>query len=467
MMNDKVKVKIGMVPLMADLYRRLIPGLDEQIENFIKVVIQDLTDESLEIITGPVSCTEKEIRKTTQVLKEKNIDLLVLAHPSYCASGQIAPALLDNELPILLWPAQPMLKLVGSKYDEFTVNMNHGVHGAQDLANLLGRRGRPFGILHGHYQQPNFKNDLISWAKAGKTVRAMKSSNPLMLGGHFDSMLDLQLDSEPFLKQFGVNGREISFEEFIAIAKDVTDAEIKGKVDEYRLRFVTGEKVTDDLLKKTARHEWTVRKLMAKYDSRAIGINFQTLCNDKRIADGLHVAASMLMAENIGYGGEGDWVTAMMNHGLQSATGSTTFSEIFSVGYQDSRLVLRHWGEGNLNLSRSKPRLLYSKFADENTAEFVIADFEYQTGPVTVVNLNVSPSGCGRLITMTGKIEEESLSAVSGPRGIFKPDDGDIRDILTRYDTNGGSHHSTMVRGYVRDLVYKIARLTGWEHVRI
>jgi L-arabinose isomerase len=466
-MSCNIKLKIGIVPLMADLYRRLIPDLMERIEAFVKTVIIDLADESLEIIAEPVSCTEAEIRQSSQKLINENIDLLVMAHTSYCASGQVLPALLETDRPILLWPAQPMQKLVGSKYDYSTVSMNHGVHGTQDLANVLSRHHRSFGLLHGHHQQSDFKETLVNWARAGRTICAMKRSNPLMLGGHFDSMLDLQVDHEPFLKEFGVAGCAITTEQFIVLTKGITDEEIKTKVDEYRSRFVIDEKVTDDLLNKTARNEWAVRKLMSDYDSHAIGINFQTLCNDPQIGDGLHVAASMLMAEGFGYGGEGDWVTAMMNHGLQSATGSTTFAEIFSVGYEDNRLVLRHWGEGNFNLARSKPTIQYSKFVDQNTAEFAVVDFEYKPGPATLVNINVTPDGRGQLITMTGQIESESLSAVSGPRGIFKSESNDIRELLTNYDYHGGSHHSTLVTGDVRDLADKIARLTGWEHVRI
>jgi L-arabinose isomerase len=467
MITSETKLRAGIVPLMADLYRRLIPDLSGRIDEFMGSVVSDLSDDSLEVVAGPVSCTEAEIRQTCRELSEQGVDLLVIAHTSYCASGQIAPAILETDLPILLWPAQPMMKLVGAEYDHPTVAINHGVHGTQDLANVLRRRKRPFGLLHGYHQQPGFKDAFVDWTRAGRAVRAMKTSNPVMLGGHFDSMLDLQIDDEPFLKRLGVCGRDAGLEEFIEGANGVSDSDIQIKIDEYRGLFVIGDNVNDALLQKTARHELALRKLLSKYQSRAVGINFQSLCNDTRIGDGLHVAAGMLMADGFGYGGEGDWVTAMMNHGLESATGRTSFSEIFSVGYEDNRLVLRHWGEGNFNLARSRPAIKYSKFADVNTAEFAVVDFEFQPGQATLVNINVTPDGNGQLLTMTGEIAAESLSAVSGPRAIFKPDVADVRELLTTYDYHGGSHHSTLVMGDVRNVVDNIARLTGWSHVRI
>ncbi len=467
MTDSSMKFNVGLVPLMADLYRRLIPDLNGRIEEFVRTVIGELSDSSLKVVSGPVSCTQGEIRQSVKALEKENIDLLVVAHTSYCASGQIAPVLLETSFPILLWPAQPMLKLVGSEYDHPTVAINHGVHGAQDLANVLRRRKRPFGLLHGHHLQPGFKEALIDWARAGRAVRAMKTSNPLVLGGHFDSMLDLQIDDEPFLKELGVCSREISLDEFVDILEETNRSEIDEKVGDYRSRFVIDEKISESILEKTARHELGVRKLMNQYQSRAIGINFQTLCNDSRIGDGLHVAASMLMAEGVGYAGEGDWVTAMMNHALQSATGQSSFSEIFSVGYADNRLVLRHWGEGNFNLARNKPVMQYSKFADVNSAEFAVINFEFQPGPATLVNINVNPEGEGQLLAMMGEIDSESLSAVSGPRALFKPDVDDIRELLTSYDYLGGSHHSTLVLNDVCKLVEKIARLTGWTFAKV
>ncbi|NLE28946.1 MAG: hypothetical protein GX629_04660, partial [Phycisphaerae bacterium] len=107
MTDSPMKFNVGLVPLMADLYRRLIPDLNGRIEAFVRTVIGELSDSSLKIVSGPVSCTQGEIRQSVEALEKENIDLLVVAHTSYCASGQIAPVLLETSFPILLWPAQP------------------------------------------------------------------------------------------------------------------------------------------------------------------------------------------------------------------------------------------------------------------------------------------------------------------------------------------------------------------------
>jgi len=61
---------------------------------------------------------------------------------------------------------------------------------------------------------------------------------------------------------------------------------------------------------------------LSKYSSKAVAINFMEVCNNLDISDSLHVPASILMTEGIGYAGEGNWETAMFMRGLQAAFGT-------------------------------------------------------------------------------------------------------------------------------------------------
>ena len=182
------------------------------------------------------------------------------------------------------------------------------------------------------------------------------------------------------------------------------------------------------------------------------------------MADGLHVAASMLMREGLGYAGEGDWVTAVLVRGMQQGFGVASFSEVFSIGYADNRLLLKHWGEGNFALARAKPRLLGSRFTDRCTAEFAIVDFEFEPGPATLVNLNSTVEEKGQLISVGGAIARDHLPQIDGPRCVFQPARDNVSDLLTEYAYLGGSHHLALVRGTPTHVLEKVCRLAGWSY---
>ena len=467
-MSKKTKdFHIGILPGMLDLYNRLVPDVSGLLKKSFEQQVVNLRTYGFEITLSPLVCTQEQVETQCEKLLEKDVDLIVVALAPYCASGVLAPTLLKTNTPVLLWSTPTILELESEKYNSEIELINHGVHAVQDLANTLRKNNKNFGIIHGHWKQDDFKEEFINWAKAAKAIRSMQKANPVQIGGHFEDMLDLQIGSDAFIDRLGTKHAEASLDEFHEIFKAVKDEQIEECVDAYRSTFEISDGLEKDALNKAARGEIALRAVMEKYNSSAFGLNFHELCNDSRIADPLHVAGSVMMSEGFGYAGEGDWVTAGFVYAMQQAFGIASFSEIFSVGYADNRLVLKHWGEGNFAMARGKPKLLSSEFADINKTEFAIVDFEFEPGQTTLLNLNSTPDGCGQIITIPGDITKDNLPKAGGPRAVFKPDCKDVRKLLTDYAYNGGSHHLALVKGNGTVIAEKICRLAGWKYIAL
>ncbi|MHC4122944.1 MAG: L-arabinose isomerase family protein [Planctomycetota bacterium] len=467
-MEDKNGIlKVGILPSIAELYNRVWPEVKNRLDNFIKELVSKLEDENLEVQSTEVVSTLESVGANCRKLEAENVDLLIVVLAAYCPSGVLAPALKEVKTPVLLWPAQSMFELKGQDYDMDTVLLNHGVHGLQDLANVLGKSKKAFGVIHGHLKQKDFKEELCEWAKAGRAIRAMQKANPIQIGGHFRDMLDLQIGDDEFIRQMGAEPKIITPAEFVRVLNEPDEKMIKEYVNNYKTVFEIADDVTEELLIKTAKGEIALSQIMQQENSFACSLNFLQLCNDRHIADGLHVAASRLMCQGYGYSGEGDWVTAMLIRGMQQVFGIASFSEIFSVGYADNQLVLKHWGEGNFAMAREKPKLCVSCLEDTITAKFAIVDFEFKPGLATLVNLNSTAKGNGQLISIAGQITEGHLPKVNGPRAIFKPAFKDVRELLTEYAYNGGSHHLALINADCADVLNKMSRLTGWKYINL
>lgn len=461
------RLRIGILLPVADLYHRLWPDIDDVLERLANQVAGTLGEADLDVHCSPAASTAAQVAKACEDLAGKEVDLVLVAFAPYCPSGVLAPALAGSRTPVLLWPMQSMLTLDPEDYDAETIKLNHGVHAVQDLANVLGKTGKPFGVIHGHHEQADFIARLRLWAQAGRIIYSMQTSNPVQVGGHFEDMLDLQIGEARFLSELGLKPHRVSAAEFAELTKDVAQGRIDTRVEHYQRTFQIGPGVSDLLLEKTARGDVALRALLGREMSLACGLNFLELCNDRRVADGLHVAASMLMSDGAGYAGEGDWVTAVLVRGMQQGLGVASFSEVFSIGYADNRLVLKHWGEGNFRMARGEPRLLASRFIDRCAADFAIVDFEFTPGPATLVNLNSTAGGKGQLISISGTITEDHLPKIDGPRGVFRPEQGDVRNLLTEYAYAGGSHHLALVREAPVEVLARVCRLAGWSYVRL
>ena len=459
--------RMGILLPVADLYHRLWSDIDGALEGLAARVADRLQNAGLEVLCSPAVSLPPQVAVACHELAGKGADLLVVALGPYCPSGVLVPALVESRVPVLLWPMQSIRRLEPEGYDAEAIKLNHGVHGVQDLANVLGKTAKPFGVIHGSHEQPDFADRLKPWVQAGRILRSMQNANPVQVGGHFEHMLDLQVGDDEFIRRLGVMPEVVSASEFADLMAAVTEEQTVECMERYRRTFEMGPGTEGSLLAKTARGEAALRAILEHADSRACGLNFLELCNDLRVADGLHVAASMLMNEGLGYAGEGDWVTAMLVRGMQQGFGVASFSEIFSIGYDDNRLVLKHWGEGNFAMARAKPRLLASQFTDRCTAEFAIVDFEFEPGPATLVNLNSTAEGRGQLVSISGRIDEDHLPKIDGPRAVFKPDRGNVSDLLTEYACAGGSHHLALIKGAPVDVLEKMCRLAGWVYCRL
>ena len=165
--------RVGIMPGIADLYNRLWPEMQGILSKFISQVANDMQTENIKVLTVPAVSTVEAARVACEELRSKDVDLIIVALAPYCPSGVLVPSLAELDTALLLWPVQSMFELEPEKYDINTVRLNHGVHAIQDLANVLGKTGKKFGITHGHLQQDDFKVELQSWAQAGRIISAI------------------------------------------------------------------------------------------------------------------------------------------------------------------------------------------------------------------------------------------------------------------------------------------------------
>lgn len=460
--------KIAIVPVMAELYEKLfnaeaISDLNKSIECNVNALKSDFY--KFEI--SKVVTSAKQIAESVKYFEENSFELIVVFFGPYCASGVVYEGVKNCTLPLLLWPAQNIYEINYTTCIDRNINISHGVHAVQDLANILRKRGKKFGIIHGDVSQDQMKEKFVQWVKAASLMKAFVHSKPIQLGGSFQDMLDLQIEGDEFLRQMAVKPESINSEKLLNMAAKVTDEDTDDCIKIYRQLFDISDDVHLNLLEKSARYQIAIKSLMAQYDSHACGVNFLELCNDQRIADAMHVAASMLMADGEGYAAEGDWLTAAMVYACQCAFGIASFSEMFSVDYKNDRVLLKHWGEGNPLMAAKKPKIKNSMFRDHATSYFAVIDMEFAQGDATLVNLNSDIKGNGQLITVSGYICDEPLGSYNGVRSLFRPHGREISEVLDTYAYNGGSHHLVLVMGDAVSVISKLSKLTGWEYIKI
>jgi L-arabinose isomerase len=333
-----------------------------------------------------------------------------------------------------------------------------------DLTAMLRRRGCPYEIVAGHWQESDVLARAANLVRAAHAAQRFRSTRALRIGPTFDGMGDFQVEPHTLRDQFGILIEAIGVDRLRAAVSEVADEDVESEVMRDREAY---EVIADnDAHRRAVRSGLGLRRLLAESDAGALSVNFLAFDGAEDVVPFLEI--SKAMARGVGYGGEGDVFTASLVGALLSAWPLTTFTEIFCPDWAEATLFLAHMGEVNPAVAAARPLLTTRPFPFTPAREPALLACAPQPGPATFVNLAPGPGDTFRLITTSVDVLEDSL------RDDFREKvRGWIRvprstaEFLEAYSRLGGTHHSALVLGDAAEALGAFARLLGIEHCEI
>ena len=197
---------------------------------------------------------------------------------------------------------------------------NHGVHGTQDLANVLTRSGVRFHYVTSPDNDPEGLEELGDFFAAAAAVNRLRSARIGSLGYPFPGMGDFAVDTTHLAATLGCAWMNLTVEDYINRAAAAPAAEVARLVAEYRQSYEVapgpdgGGSGPDCAGGAGACGAWS-----PDHRLNALTYQFMAFGDDERTPTLPFVAASRLMAEGIGFGGEGDLIAAAATTLLQLA----------------------------------------------------------------------------------------------------------------------------------------------------
>ena len=210
--------------------------------------------------------------------------------------------------------------------------------------------------------------------------------------------------------------------------------------------------------------------MVCDYRLDALTYQFLAFGDDERTPTVPFVAASRLMADGIGFGGEGDLIAAAGTAFLGWLQSPASFSEIFTIDFAGNSLLMSHMGEANVAMSRTdrKVRMVARSEPITRTRRRQLALVtSFQPGPATLFALTLGPGGRWRLVASSMTIADFGpLDSMEVPHFKLAPG-GDVRDFLTAYAKAGGPHHNAVCFGDARARVETAATLLDADYCEV
>ncbi len=456
------KPRIGLLPLYIELYDTALPDARLPFEEFYASIAAALEKRGLEVVQAPVCRLRDEFRAAVDSFAAQQADAIVTLHLAYSPSLESAAILADTPLPIIVLDTTPTYEFNARQHPD-AIMLNHGIHGVQDLCNLLIRLGKPFQIEAGHWQHSDVLDRVVTWAVSAQIAGNLRTARVGRVGEAFAGMGDFAVPEETLRATLGMEVITGAPATLSALLPAADAPEVAAEMAEDARRFHLAE-IDPEAHRQTTRACLAIRRWLEQERLSAFTVNF-LVCNQ---ASGLptmpFLEASKAMARGIGYAGEGDVLTAALVGALAQVYPDTTFTEMFCPDWENGTVFVSHMGELNVALAVGGAQLLVKPFPWTDAADPVTAVGRLRGGKAVLVNLAPGPNDRYTLVLAPVMMEDVAGDdrMAETVHGWFTPA-LPLADFLAAYSEVGGTHHSALVYGDSLVELAGVAALLGWE----
>ncbi len=454
--------KIGLLPLYLELYDQLLPECHARMQSFADQIRLEFEHLGVVVSAGKVCRIQSEFQREVHRWEKESVDAIVTLHLAYSPSLESASVLARTRIPVIVLDTTPTFEF-GPTQTSAAIMNNHGIHGVQDLCNMLLRLGKPFEIEAGHWKRSNVLQRVVNHLPAARMAARFSTSRIGLIGKPFVGMGDFSIPESCLNRIIGAPLVHASPAELQRLVRRVNPKAVKAEMAaDARMFLMDGSG--------KAAHERSVvaglavRQWIEQESLSAFSMNFQSAGRLSGLPVMPFLEISKAMVRGTGYAGEGDVLTAALVGALASAFPATTFTEMFCPDWKGNRVFLSHMGEFNLAVADGKPRLAMPGMNFTPGEMHVIPYGRLRGGEAVFVNLAPLSDKSFRLIVAPGRME-----SVKGKDGFEKSVRGwfksrmPVADFLAEYSRKGGTHHAALVYGKVAPSLLAFGRWMGWD----
>lgn len=375
--------------------------------------------------------------------------------------------------PLLHFATQFNESIPWATIDMDFMNLNQAAHGDREYGFINARLQKNNKVVVGYWQNESVQAQIAAWMDVAVAYNESLNIRVARFGDNMRNVAVTEGDKVEAQIKFGWVVDYFGIGDLVQYVDAVTEEEVNALFAEYQdlYDFDYGDydhETWEARVKVQAKQEIGIRRFLAEGGYNAFTTNFEDLYGMEQLPG---LAVQRLMAEGIGFAGEGDWKTAAIDRLMKvMAHGENTgFMEDYTYELANGKeaILQSHMMEVDPTLAVNKPKIVVSPLSMGDREDPARLVFDGKGGTGVVVSMADFGSEYKLLINEVDAFEPtEEAPQLPVARVMWTPRP-DFETGVRSWIETGGGHHTVVSLNLTVDQIETWAKMVGLTFVTI
>jgi L-arabinose isomerase len=359
-----------------------------------------------------------------------------------------------------------------STIDMDFMNLNQSAHGDREAGFIHTRMRLRRKVVVGHWQDPEVQDRLAAWMRVVRAWQDLQGAKFARFGDNMRQVAVTDGDKVSAEMTFGcaVNGYGVGDLVAKVASAGTDDRRVDALCATYAERFSLAKDLRrggarHEALRYSARIELGLRDFLTEGGFKGFTTTFEDLHGLRQLPG---MAVQNLMADGFGFGGEGDWKTAVLLRTMKvigaDLPGGTSFMEDYTyhMSPKGHQVLGAHMLEICPTIAAGRPTVEIHPLGIGGREDPVRLVFDARTGPALNASLIDLGNRFRLLVNEVDAVKTPKLPRLPVARAVWecRPN---FKDACAAWILAGGAHHTGYSYAVTKEHLEDFATIAGIE----
>ncbi|THF86077.1 arabinose isomerase [Deinococcus sp. KSM4-11] len=469
-MTNTYPLRVGLFGIGLDTYWPQFEGLEERLKGYVAQVAARLERPGVEVVNLGLIDTPPKALEAGHALRRADVDIVFLYVTTYALSSTVLPVVQRAGVPVVILNLQPEAAI---DYARFNALGNRTAMTGDwlafcaacpvpEIANVMKRAGIAFhqvtGVLEG---DDHVWREVDGWIDAARVSHGMAHGRLGVMGRYYNGMLDIYSDLTLQAITFGTHIEIVEPDELSAIRREVTDAEVSARLDDFQREFDVQPDCDPAELTRAARTSVALDAFVERHDLTSLAYYAEGSpgSENEDVLTSVILGCSLLTARGIPVAGEYEVKNAQAMKIMDILGAGGSFTEYYALDFNDDVVLMGHDGPGHTNIAQGRTKVRPLEVYHGKVGRGLSVEMSVQHGPVTLLSV-VEEGGGLKLLVAQGESVPGPILEIGNTNSRYRFPIG-ARAFVEAWNEQGPAHHCAIGVGHVADRIRKLGALKG------